>query len=202
MRWAIATRALAPVRFDQRSAARAASSLGPLRPGVSGIVRCASSTMSGSASASLPSVRTRLWGGVRIAAATTASPRRTTVKYGASGPKVRPALRPVISPSARLFSASRAPRNSAAHASNRETSGRRSRIRSGTRGMLRGDGLRLARLVRDGLALRDRELALDGVDLHGVARGERREEQHLRQRVRDLVLDRAAERPGAEVRVV
>src|SRR5438552_3582505 len=202
MRWAIVTRAFAPVRSHQRSTARDASVRGPERPGVSGIARCASSTISGKASGSLPSVRMRLWGGVRIAAATTAPARRTIVKYGGSGPKVRPPLMPVISPSTRLFSASRAPRNSAAHPSNRETSGRRSRIRSATRGMLGGDRLRLTGLVRHGLALRDRELALDGVDLHRVARGERREEQHLRQGIGDLVLDRASERPGAEVRVV
>src|SRR3989442_15967736 len=61
------------------------------------------------------------------------------------------------------------------------------------------DGLRLALF---GEALLDRELALDRVDFDRIARLELALEQHLRERVRDLVLDLARERPRAEVRVV
>src|SRR5437867_5058082 len=61
------------------------------------------------------------------------------------------------------------------------------------------DGLRLALF---GLGLLDDELAFDRVDRDRVARVELALEQHLRERVRDLVLDRTRERTCPEVGVV
>src|SRR3989442_14018789 len=58
------------------------------------------------------------------------------------------------------------------------------------------------RLLVLGLGLLDRELPLERVDADTVALVELALEEHLRQRVRDLVLDLARERSRAEVRVV
>src|SRR5438552_768992 len=65
--------------------------------------------------------------------------------------------------------------------------------------LLRGDGLRLALL---GLGLLDDELAFDRVDADGVARVELALQEHLGERVRDLVLDRPRQRARPEVGVV
>src|SRR2546425_5726324 len=73
-------------------------------------------------------------------------------------------------------------------------------LRAPARRELRRDGYRLGRL--DGLGLLDGELAVHRVHPDGVARLELALEQHLRQRVGDLVLDLPRERPRAEVRVV
>src|SRR2546428_5388728 len=150
-----------------------------------------------SASSLVPAVRMR-YRPARIATPTIFSPSRTAPKYTA-GPKLRPALSAVVRPRTRLFSASRAARNAPAIFSNCAGPPGRSSRSAEAPGTLRSYRLRLERLDLD---LLDRELAVDRVHADGVARVELALEEHLRERVGDLVLDAARERPRAEVGVV
>ena len=142
-----APRQARPAGTAHRSAKARAGSTGPSTPARSSSRRSATSRPM--AAGSSTSLRTRLWGGVRRAAATTRSPARTAAKYGRRSPKnVGWSRTYELIPKIRLCSASRASRKSPATAMNASTSGKVVELHPADCVRLTGSGVHLDKCPR------------------------------------------------------